>query len=286
VKPVAQKKKSAKKRPKKAAEKKLTNKKDSGSRPRKETQPIAARYATAAPPPSRRRTDKDGKRAVDAKPSPAANDTSGKKHAAITPLDRVRLINNMDRTEHQREPLQTGVDRPAEHAGQVADGVAEQEDKLDLIAPELTNAGTNKLLQLSLWWAGGMRLPRAAFVGRALHELKSIDEELAPIRGTADKICQRIRRNNANQLRLRITQVMDRHSKGTMSTEDAASALVGFLDKTWAVLEALGLLKAACPAGVYLVGDGLTLFDGFPDWKKVDDKLPKKPTRPSRRMRS
>ena len=283
---MAQKKKSAKKRPKKAAEKKLTNKKDSGSRPRKETQPIAARYATAAPPPSRRRTDKDGKRAVDAKPSPAANDTSGKKHAAITPLDRVRLINNMDRTEHQREPLQTGVDRPAEHAGQVADGVAEQEDKLDLIAPELTNAGTNKLLQLSLWWAGGMRLPRAAFVGRALHELKSIDEELAPIRGTADKICQRIRRNNANQLRLRITQVMDRHSKGTMSTEDAASALVGFLDKTWAVLEALGLLKAACPAGVYLVGDGLTLFDGFPDWKKVDDKLPKKPTRPSRRMRS
>jgi hypothetical protein len=290
VKPVAQKKKSAKKRPKKAAEKKaakkkLANKKDSGSRPRKEAQPIAARYATAAPPPSRRRTDKDGTRAVDNKASPAANDASGKSHDVITPINIVRLINNMDRKEHQREPLQTGVDKPPEHIGQVADGVAEQEDRLELIAPELTNADTNKLLQLSLWWAGGMRLPRAAFVGRALHELKSIDEELAPIRGTADKICQRIRRNNANQLRLRITQVMDRHSKGTMSAEDAASALVGHLNKTWAVLEALGLLKAAYPAGVYLVGDGLTVFDGFPDWKKVDDKLPKKPARPPKTPR-
>ena len=288
---MAQKKKSAKKRPKKAAKKKatkkkLTNKKDSGSRPRKETQPIAARYATAAPPPSRRRTDKDGKRAVDAKPSPAANDTSGKSHDVITPIDTVRLINNMDRKEHQREPLQTGVDKPPEHIGHVADGVAEQEDRLELIVPELTNADTNKLLQLSLWWAGGMRLPRAAFVGRALHDLKSIDEELAPIRGTADKICQKIMQKNPAQLRPPITRVMDAHSKGTMSTEDAASALVGFLDKTWAVLEEIGLLKASYRAGVYLIGRGLKVFDGFPDWNKPDEPMPKKPMRPPRKPRS
>jgi hypothetical protein len=164
----------------------------------------------------------------------------------------------------------------------MADGVADQEDRLEETAPQLVDADEDDLLRAALWWAGRARLPRAAVVGRALHEKQSFTEELASKRGTAAEICQKIRDRNPAHLRDAIRRMIE----SAKSTEDIDAALVGHLNGAWAVLERLNLLKAAPRAGVYLVGRGPKVFDGFPNWTDVDEPWPEKPTRPPRRPRS
>ena len=279
MKPVAKKTKSGKGAPKKATKKKVVAKKSSPSHRQAERVKSTQRVALVALPRHRPRTDKGSPQADEAKQ--AANDAD--ETAAI---DSARLINRLACTEQQLDPPQTDEETPPALAERVADDVVAQEDRLEEIEPELAKEDEEEWLRLAIWWAEGLRLPRAAFVGRALHELKSIDEELAPIRGTAYKICQRIQQENPKQLRTAITDVMNRLFKEQMSSEDAGSALVGCLNKAWAVLEALGMLKAAPGSGVYLIGRGLKFFDGFPDWNKPDEPLPKKPTRPPRKPRT
>jgi hypothetical protein len=178
--------------------------------------------------------------------------------------------------------MQTGEHAQATSAAKIAKGVAEQEDRLEEIAHHLVDADEDDLLRAALWWAGRARLPRAAIVGRALHDLKSFTEELASKRGTSDKICREIRNRNSLHLRQEIHEKLD----SKKDSEDIDSALVGLLNTACAVLGKLKLLQAAPHAGVYLIGRGQKVFKGFPDWTTVDEPWPEKPTRPPRRPRS
>lgn len=274
-------KKKANARPKKntAAKKSPTKRNRNEKRLGTGTQGKAASRAGSAVllPPMRPRT-KDRRQ--------EKRDTAGKavttSDRSIAAIDDLRTITHVDQAAGASCPTQTDEYAPPTRAAQIAEGVAEQEDRLEQVTPLLVDASKDELLQAALWWAGRRRQPRAAIVGRALHELQSFTEELASERGTADRICRRI--SSRNSLHLKPTLRAQLDSKKDQELID--SALVGALNPSWAVLEKLGLLRAAPRAGVYLIGRGPTVFDGFPDWTALDEKFPKKPTRPPRRPRS
>ncbi len=278
-------KKKAKKKVNDRAEKNTSAKKSSTKRNRNEKRPGTAAPDKAASragsatllPPMRPRT-KDR--------SQEKRDTAGKAVAtsdrSIAAIDVLRRMIHVDQAAGGSCPTQTDEHSPPTHTLQIAEGVDEQEDRLEEARPLLVDANKDELLQAALWWAGRKRQPRAAIIGRALHELQSFTEELAYKRGTADGICRKIRQHNHLQLSPKIRAHLD----SKKDQEQIDSALVGALNPSWAVLEKLGLLRAAPRAGVYLIGRGPTVFDGFPDWTTLDEKFPKKPTRPPRRPRS
>lgn len=274
-------KKKANARPKKntAAKKSPTKRDRNKKRPGTGTPDKAASRAGSAVllPPMRPRT-KDRRQ--------EKRDTAGKAGAtsdrSIAAIDDLRTITHVDQAAGGSCPTQTDEHAPPTRAAQIAEGVAEQEDRLEEARPLLVDANKDELLQAALWWAGRRRQPRAAIVGRALHDLQSFTEELAYKRGTADRICRKIRHHD----RLQLGPKLQAHLDSKKDQELIDSALVGVLNPSWAVLEKLGLLRAAPHAGVYLIGRGPTVFDGFPDWTTLDEKFPKKPTRPPRRPRS
>jgi hypothetical protein len=197
-------------------------------------------------------------------------------------IDAVRMINNADRVTGGSCPMQTGEHAPPTHAVQIAEGAAEQEDRLEEIAPHLSDADKDDLLRAALWLADRARLPRAAIVGRALHELKSFTEADASSRGTADQICEKINHHNNAHL----SKAIQRVRSSSKDPAHISAALAGHLKRAWLVLQELKVLKAAYRSGVYLNGVGQRVFDGFPDWNKPDEKLPEKLTRPPKRSRS
>ena len=274
-------KKKAKARPKKnTSAKKPSTKRNKGEKRRGATAPdkaaIRAGSATLLPPMRPRTKDR----------SQEKSDTAGKavitSDRGIAAIDASRTINHVDLAAGRSCPTQTGEQAPPNHAARIAKEAHKQEDRLDEVAPRLVDANKDELLRAALWWAGTAREPRAAIVGRALHELKSFKEEVAFRRGTADQICREIRKRNPLHLRVQIHAQLD----SKKDQEDIDSALVGYLNKAWAVLERIGYLRAAPRAGVYLNDLGKKVFNGFPDWKTVDEPMPKKPTRPPSKPRS
>lgn len=237
----------------------------------------ASRTGVATLPPRRPGTTNRHQEARGATTEPATVSDLG-----IAASDDLRLLTNADRGAGEPYPTQTSGHTPPTHVEEIAAVVAEREDQLEEIAPRLVDADEDELLQHALWWAGSARLPRAAIVGRALRDLRSFTEELASKRGTAAEICQRINDQNPAHLRDAIRRVI----ASSKASEDVGAALVGHLNRAWAVLEQLGLLRAAPRAGVYLIGRGPTVFDGFPEWTTPDEPLPEKPTRPPTRPRS
>lgn len=274
-------KKKANARPKKnTSAKKSPTKRNKGKKRRGTAAPAkaASRAGSATLLPPMRPRDKDRSR--------EKIDTAGKAGAtsdrSIAAIDDLRTITHMDQAAGGSCPTQTDEHSPPTHTLQIAEGVAEQEDRLEEVRPLLVDVNKDELLQAALWWAGRARLPRAAIVGRALHDLKCFTEELAPSRGVSDQICSKIKSRNVNHLSPAIQRAMASSKK----SEVRSAALVGLLKNARAVLEKLNLLRAAPSAGVYLVGRGLKVFDGFPDWETPDEELPTKLTRPPRRPRS
>ncbi len=197
----------------------------------------------------------------------------------LADIDFMRLVNNLDCRPGSAFPGQHQRGEPSPVSTSLVEDTFKRERRLDEAAPYLGTGSEAELLQLALWVAGGVRLPRAAIVGRALQELDSTSEHLAKAKGTADRICSRIRRQNPAHLRNAIIKAMD----SGLDAEVISGKLVGHLRSAWAILEKLRLLKAAYGAGVYLVGLGPKVFDGFPDWATPDEPMPKKPTRPKKR---
>ena len=263
--------KTAGKKKKKRGEGAATNKTPKASR--------AASRSGGASVLTRRRTSTPTR---DRESPDAASESTIVADPGIAASDSLRLITNVDRGEGQPYPTQASDSAPPTRAIEMAAGIAEQEDRLEAVAPLLAGVGTVELLQRLLWWVGTPRKPRAAIVGRALHDLQSFTEELAFKRGSAAAVSQRINDKNPDHLREPIRRAM---TSGKKSAEIGA-ALIGHLNKAWAVLEKIGLLRAAPSAGVDLIGDGLKVFDGFPDWETPDEELPTKLTRPPTRPRS
>lgn len=232
--------------------------------------------ATFMPPMRTRTKDRSQEKRGPAGKAVATSDRG------IAAIDEVRTINHVDQAAGGSCPTQTSEQTPPTHAIQIAEGVVGQEKQLKEVASRLADANKDELLQAALWWAGKTRLPRAAIVGRALHELKSFTEELASKRGTAVAICVKIQDCNDSHLRAPIQKAL----ASAKPQERIDAALVGHLNKAWAVLERLGYLHAAPRAGVYLNSLGRNIFNDFPDWKMRDEPWPKKPTRPPKKPRA
>jgi hypothetical protein len=194
----------------------------------------------------------------------------------LADIDNMRLINNLDMAAGSDHPEPSREHGPPPDVASLMASLEQKDRQLEEISGRLKRAAEIEKYQLALWWAGGVRLPRPAIVGRALHELESLTEEDAKARGTAELICVRIKQQNAAHLRNVIIKAMD----SGLDSDEISAKLVGHLNRAWAVLEELGLLKAAYREGVYLVGDGQAVFDGFPDWSRPDEKPPTKPSRP------
>jgi len=194
----------------------------------------------------------------------------------LAKIDLMRVVNNLDRKPGSAFPGQHHRGETPRGSATLVESVPEMNRRLDEVTPLLHTGSEAELLQQALWVAGGVRLPRAAIVGRALHELKSTSAHLAKANGTADQICTKIRNRNPDHLRKVIIKTLD----SGRDAEDISGKLVGHLNSAWAVLEELQLLKAAYGAGVYLVGLGPEVFNGFPDWSRPDEKPPTKPARP------
>jgi hypothetical protein len=194
----------------------------------------------------------------------------------LADIDNMRLINNLDMAAGSDHPEPSREHGPPPDVASLMASLEQKDRQLEEIEDRLKRAPKPETYRLSLWWAGGVRLPRPAIVGRALHETKSFSEEKASKNGSANVICQKIADNN----RAHLSSAIQRAMAPGLKSKVRIAKLVGLLNRAWAVLEALELLKAAEGGGVYLVGQGPAVFDGFPDWSQPDEKPPKKPSRP------
>lgn len=191
----------------------------------------------------------------------------------------VRLLSHLPGGSHTSNPLPASAANPSARTASVAEAVGDREKKLGVMAPHLAGDDVHTLMRKAVWLGDGVRLPRPAIVGRALHELGSFSEADAPGRGTAGHICARIKLRAPDQLRKPIQKAM----ASGKDAEHISATLIGFLNKAWAVLERLDLLQAARVSGVYLLELGRKVFDDFPDWKTPDEATAKKPQRPPRK---
>lgn len=279
--------KRATKKPTKRANKKPTKRATKKPSPRKTTRGhgaaevpgrAASRIAVTAvtPKPSRSRASRGSSTAAE---PPAAHPIDD---LPLADIDLMRIVNNLDCKPGDEFPRPHRRGEPTPDLTSLVESTTERERRLDEAAPYLGTGSEADLLRLALWVAGGVRLPRAAIVGRALHELGSFSEHVAKAKGTADLICNRIRRQNAAHLREAIIKALD----SGLAAEVISAKLAGHLKSSLVVLKELGLLKAAYGAGVYLVGSGRIVFDGFPDWTKPDEPMPEKLTRPKKKPSS
>jgi hypothetical protein len=123
-----------------------------------------------------------------------------------------------------------------------------------------------------VWLFGPARLPRAAFVGRALHELGAVTEERAQSHA---QVCTRIQRKGPGQLRPQIVQALA--AVGTASdSSKPVRALTNLLKSAIKSLGALGwlALRPMPRGGSYLQGKGIEVFDGFPAWSRQETETP------------
>lgn len=231
----------------------------------------ASRVAAPASAPSRVRARGD---AITVTPPPVVHPID---ELPLAEIDSMRVVNNLDCKPGDEFPRQHQRGEPPPGSAALIEYKTERERRLAEAAPHLHTGIEADSYRQALWVAGGVRLPRAAIVGRALHVLGSTSEREARLDGTAEQICTKIRGHNSAHLRPKIIKALD----SGLDPDVISAKLVGFLNSAWAVLEELQLLKAAYGAGVYLVGLGPKVFDGFPDWSRPDDKPPKKPTRPT-----
>ena len=239
------------------------------------------------------------------KKPPATDEPIEIARASVEGADTVRSLVRLGQQPLTHDPLPVH-DATTARAAVVADAVAEREAKLKLAATHFASASGDDAWREAIWWAGGFRFPRAAFVGRALHDLGCVNEKKGRKEGTNLAIADRIRCQNARQLKpqiIRDLEYLNEEKKPpprppSPSSEGAGSkkkepdssdwnaSLTSLLAKRLVVLQELDLLKGTYRGGAYLVGDGPRIFDGFPDWNRVDDELADRLTRPKTRPRS
>lgn len=217
-------------------------------------QGIAATPQTASPPP--------------ATSAPIENMREG-----LAFIDQQRVINNLDRDSWADAPTPTGPGTGHEptNARLVAHHAARLEDELERGAAAIEATTGVNLKRRLMWHLGLARKPRAVVVGRALHELCATSWENAP-RGENYAIANHIKTRGPHHLSKTITKVLRTYDSKAAAA--AGATLAPHLRRALDLLQAYGWLKART-RGVYLDGDGLTLFVDFPDWAWLDEEPPK-----------
>jgi hypothetical protein len=134
-----------------------------------------------------------------------------------------------------------------------------------------------------VWRFGPARLPRAAIVGRALHELGAVTEERAQSHA---QVCSRIQHAGPGHLRPEIVRALAAVGTAGDSSKPVRS-LANLLKSAIECLGALGwlALRPMPRGGSYLQGKGIEVFDGFPAWSRQEEETPAL-VRPGRRRRA
>ncbi len=119
-----------------------------------------------------------------------------------------------------------------------------------------------------IWLIGPARRPRSAIVGRALSDGAAISEVAGM---TYMRIADLIRVSGLHHLREEI--------RAALATYDAAPArhartLAGLLESAVLYLGAMNFLQLAWRQGMFLVGDGPVIFEGWPEWGRRDEEPP------------
>lgn len=286
AKKVSQKKKAKKKKPSQPAEK--TDRKPAKPKPGKNPPqkpaakpPAAARPARkasktlAAVSPSRSGTVTPTSPSVEtqqpAPPSTSTDTSLVTVQEGLAFIDQQRVINNLDREPGGEAPTPTGTTHPPTNARFVAHHAVRLEGELDRGAEAIKALEGENLQRRLMWDLGCARQPRAVVVGRALHELRATSWENAS-RGENYAIVNHIKTRGPHHLSKTITKVLRTYDSKAAAA--AGATLAPHLRRALEMLQAYGWLEART-RGVYLVGDGLTLFVNFPDWAWQDEAPPK-----------
>jgi hypothetical protein len=183
-------------------------------------------------------------------------------------IDQQRVINNLDRERWGAAPTPTGHAHEPANARLVAHHAARLEDELDRGAAAIAAMDSDNRQRELLWGLGLARKPRAAIVGRALFELHATSWENAS-QGKNDRIANHIRIRGPHHLSKTITEVLRTYD--SKASTAAGATLAPHLRRALELLQHYDWLKARTQ-GVYLDGDGLTLFVDFPDWSRRDEE--------------
>lgn len=124
-----------------------------------------------------------------------------------------------------------------------------------------------------LWLVGPARRPRSAIVGRALGQAGGVSEATAR---TFEQVCTVISRNGPHHLREEFVVPLRDYISDPARHSRTLSNLLG---PAVAYLCQLNLVGLGAQRGMYLVGLGTELFEGWPEWQQQDQE----PTMPRRR---
>jgi hypothetical protein len=204
-------------------------------------------------------------------PAPATSDSIENMRKGLAFIDQQRVINNLDREPGGEAPTPTGPGHEPANARFVAHHAVRLEGELDHGAEAIKALEGENRQRRMMWDLGCARKPRAVVVGRALHELRATSWEDAS-RGENYAIVNRIHTRGPHHLNETLANLLRSHD--SKASTDATAALATHVNPALELLQAYGWLKART-RGVYLVGDGLTLFVNFPDWAWQDEEPPK-----------
>lgn len=162
---------------------------------------------------------------------------------------------------------------PAEAQAQreVEQAVEETGAGLPAVEAQATQAGGLgglAVLRELIWLIGPARRPRSAIVGRALSDGAAISETTGM---TYLRIAERIRDSGRHHLREQVRAALTAYDD---APADRARTLAGLLGSATRYLGAFHLVRKARRQGMYLVGDGPVIFEGWPEWDRRDEEPP------------
>ena len=166
-------------------------------------------------------------------------------------------------------PAEPGAQREVEQV------VVEVAAGLPAVEAQAGGLGELAVLRELIWLIGPARRPRSAIVGRALSDGAAISETAGM---TYLRITERIRVSGLHHLREEI--------RAALATYDAAPArhartLAGLLESAVRYLGEMMVVQLGRRQGMYLIGDGPVIFEGWPEWERWDEE-PRALGRPGR----
>lgn len=117
-----------------------------------------------------------------------------------------------------------------------------------------------------LWLVGLARRPRSAIVGRALAQAGGVGETTPR---TYEQVCTVIQRNGRHHLREEFRIPLEGYQHSAAANARTLSNLLG---PAVTYLCELDLVRLGQRKGMYLVGRGPELFEGWPEWGRRDEE--------------
>lgn len=176
------------------------------------------------------------------------------------PPDGVMAADQVDAMPAEAQ-AQHEVEQVVEETGAGLPGVEAQ-------ATQAGGLGGLAVLRELIWLIGPARRPRSAIVGRALSDGAALSETTGM---TYVRIAERIRDSGLHHLREEIRTALAAYDS---APAQHARTLAGRLESAVLYLGARNFLQLATRQGMYLIGDGPVIFEGWPEWDRPDEEPP------------